>query len=350
MSLSILRFGMIVLLACTGTGVSARTASAVAGEICLRGVNLAGAEFGEIPGRYGFDYSYPTDRAIKSLGRLGLTAIRLPVRWERLQPELNKPLDQAELNRLDSTLGSIRDAGLHTILDLHNFGYYGAARLGSAAVPSRAFSDLWRRLATHLRRESSVTFGLMNEPYDLPAQAWLAAANDAIAAIRSAGARQLILVSGTAYSGAHSWTEDLPVGNNGLTMLGVRDPGGNFAYEVHQYLDADFSGRAPECDNGASALKAVENMSRWLSANRKRAFLGEIGASGRPECVAALSAILQHINEAGRSWIGWTVWAAGDRWPSDYPFKLQLEESPSPVLTSLARNAATATSCGSSSP
>ena len=348
--MSILRYGMFILLAWTGSEVLAPSASAEAGKICLRGINLAGAEFGEIPGRYGFDYSYPTDLTIKSVGRLGCTAIRLPVRWERLQPELNKPLDPSELSRLDSTLGSIREAGLHTILDLHNFGYYSAGRLGSAAVPSRAFSDLWRRLAAHLRRDSSVIFGLMNEPYDLPAQAWLAAANDAIAAIRSAGARQLILVSGTAYSGAHSWTEDLPVGNNGLTMLGVRDPGGNFAYEVHQYLDADFSGRTPECENGASALKAIENMSRWLSTNRKRAFLGEIGASSRPECVAALSAILQHINEAGRNWIGWTVWAAGDRWPSDYPFNLRVEESSSPVLTSLARSATDPASCGSAPP
>lgn len=346
--MSILRIAMLVLSAWTGAQMWTPAALARTSQACLRGVNVAGAEFGELPGRYAFDYSYPADNTIKTTRRLGFTAIRLPVRWERLQPQLNKPLDQDELSRLDSTLASIRGAGLHTVLDLHNFGYYNKARLGSDAVPVRAFSDLWRRLARHLEGESSVAFGLMNEPYDLPVQAWLEAANAAIAAVRSVGARQLILVSGTAYSGAHSWTEDLPVGNNGRTMLGVRDPGNNFAYEVHQYLDSDFSGRAPSCENGASALKAIENMSRWLATNRKQAFLGEIGASSRPECVAALSTILQHINENGRDWIGWTVWAAGDRWPSDYPFNVQLGDSQSPVLASLMQSAKTAAapSCG----
>ncbi len=349
--MSILRTGMLVLSAWTSAQMWTQAALAMTAQTCLRGVNVAGAEFGELPGMYAYDYSYPAENTIKSAGRLGFTAIRLPVRWERLQPQLNKPLDQAELSRMDSTLASIRGAGLHTVLDLHNFGYYNKARLGSDAVPVRAFSDLWRRLASHLKGENSVAFGLMNEPYDLPAQAWLEAANAAIAAIRSAGARQLILVSGTAYSGAHSWTEDLPVGNNGRTMLGVRDPNSNFAYEVHQYLDSDFSGRAPGCENADSALRAIENMSRWLATNRKQAFLGEIGASDRPECVAALSTILRHVNENGADWIGWTVWAAGDRWPSDYPFHVQLGDNQSPVLASLLQHAKAATaapSCGSS--
>lgn len=347
--MSILRIGMFILLTWASTLMLAQATPANASQACLRGVNVAGAEFGELPGRYHHDYSYPTDDTILSLARLGFTAIRLPVRWERLQPQLNKPLDKDELIRLDATLASIRGAGLHTVLDLHNFGYYNRARLGSNAVPVRAFSDLWKRLAIHLGGEDSVAFGLMNEPYDLTAQAWLDAANAAIAAVRSVGARQLILVSGTAYSGAHSWTEELPVGNNGRTMLGVRDPDNNFAYEVHQYLDADFSGRAPSCENGASALAAVENMTRWLATNRKQAFLGEIGASSRPECVAALSTILRHINENGRDWIGWTVWAAGDRWPSDYFFNIQPANNKSPVLASLTHSAKAiaGSSCGS---
>jgi endoglucanase len=345
--LSIPRIGMLILSAWMGAQLW--TQAARASQACLRGVNVAGAEFGDLPGRYQYDYSYPTDDAIKSVRRLGFTAIRLPVRWERLQPQLNKPLDHDELGRLDSTLASIRGAGLHTVLDLHNFGYYNKERLGSAAVPAKALSDLWRRLASHLRGDRSVAFGLMNEPYDLPADAWLEAANAAIAAVRSVGARQLILVSGTAYSGAHSWTEDLPVGNNGRTMLGVRDPDNNFAYDIHQYLDSDFSGRAPGCENGASALKAIEDMSQWLATNRKLGFLGEIGASSRPECVAVLSTILQHVNENGRDWIGWTVWAAGDRWPADYAFKIRLGDSDSPVLESLTHSAKTtaAPSCGS---
>ena len=307
---------------------------------------------GDLPGRNGFEYAYPTDETIGSLARLGFGAIRLPVRWERLQPELNGPLDLDELGRLDATIRTARGAGLRTIIDLHNYGYYNKDQLGSPAAPVRAFSDLWTRLVSHMRGEQSVAFGLMNEPHDLQAEAWLEAANAAIRGIRSTGARQLILVSGTAYSGAHSWTSDLQVGNNGRTMLGVRDPNNNYAFEVHQYLDGDYSGRAPSCEKGAAALKAIENMSRWLAANRQQAFLGEIGASVQPECVTALSMIIQHIDQQPHQWIGWTAWAAGERWPSDYPFNIQPRGGHSPVLALLSQQAKAATghSCGRSLP
>jgi endoglucanase len=344
--LSILRIGLFSLLLCFETQTSWAAQRATADKVCLRGVNVAGAEFGELPGRYGFDYAYPQDDTIKSLAQLGFTAIRLPVRWERLQPQLNRPLDQAEMGRLDMVVASIRSAGLWAVLDLHNYGYYNKSRLGSAAVPGPTLADLWRRLANHFRREPFIAFDLMNEPYDLPARDWLDAANAAVAAIRSVGATQLILVSGTAYSGAHSWSEDLPVGNNGRTMLGLRDPRNNFAYEVHQYLDADFSGRSPACENGPSALKAIEAMTEWLANNGKRGFLGEVGASSQTECIAALSAILQQINNDRENWIGWTAWAAGERWPSDYPFNLQPGSGHSPVRDQLALDA-TATGAGS---
>lgn len=308
-----------------------------AAPMCLRGVNAAGAEFGDLPGRYGFDYAYPTEQTINSLAAMGLTAIRLPVRWERLQPRLSMPLDRDELARLDTTIAAARAAGLVTILDLHNYAYFNKARIGSDTVPTSAFADVWHRLANHFRRERSIAFGLMNEPYDLPADAWLAAANAAIAGIRAARADQLILVSGTAYSGAHSWTSDLPVGNNGTTMLGVSDPANNYAFELHQYLDGDYSGRSPGCENGSAALAAIERVNAWLTAHDRRGFLGEIGASSRPECVAALEKILDTVNTDRRHWLGWTVWAAGERWPSDYPFNVQPAQPTPSVLAMLAR-------------
>src|SRR5258708_21087843 len=127
-----------------------------AGPTCLRGVNAAGAEFGDLPGRYGFDYAYPTEQTIKSLAAMGLTAIRLPVRWERLQHNLNKPLDRDELARLDTTIAAARAAGLVTILDLHNFSYFNKALICSPTVPIPAFMDVLHPLAIHLRRERSL--------------------------------------------------------------------------------------------------------------------------------------------------------------------------------------------------
>lgn len=68
-----------------------------------------------------------------------------------------------------------------------------------------ALADLWRRLALEFKNDKAVIFGLMNEPNGISAPDWANAAQGAINAIRKTGANNLILVPGTAYTGAHSW-------------------------------------------------------------------------------------------------------------------------------------------------
>ena len=41
------------------------------------GVNIAGAEFGRVPGRYGTEYTYPGTRHIDYFAGLGMTLVRL---------------------------------------------------------------------------------------------------------------------------------------------------------------------------------------------------------------------------------------------------------------------------------
>ncbi len=212
-------------------------------------------------------------------------------------------------------------------------------------VTPEAFADVWRRLAHHFRGDASVVFGLMNEPHDIPADRWLTAANAAIAAIRETGAKQLVLVPGSGWTGAHSWTADLPTGNNAAIMLGTVDPGENFAYEVHQYLDADFSGTHAECTRGADALKAVERLTDWLAQNKRRAFLGEIGASGNRNCPERLAAVLAHLNANPQAWVGWTAWAAGDLWAPDYPLRLDPAGATAPVVAAIQTAAKAKPSC-----
>ncbi|WP_053080448.1 glycoside hydrolase family 5 protein [Methylobacterium variabile] len=310
-------------------------APAAAAPLCLRGVNLSGAEFGTVPGRYGFDYLYPSAPTISRFAGLGLTAMRLPIRWERLQPSLRQPLDPDELGRLEAAVSAATQAGMRTVIDLHNYAYYGKARIDTELVTPEAFADVWRRLARHFRGDASVVFGLMNEPHDIPAARWLTAANAAIAAIRETGATQLVLVPGSGWTGAHSWTADLPTGNNAAIMLGVADPGRNFAYEVHQYLDADYSGTRAECSRGADALEAVERLTGWLAQNGHRAFLGEIGVPGRRGCPERLAAVLAHVNANPKQWVGWTAWAAGDLWAPDYPLKLDPAGANAPVVAAV---------------
>jgi len=68
----------------------------------LRGVNVAGAEFGDgvLPGIYGQHYTYNSEQTFDYFAARSLNFIRLQVRWERLQPVLGGPLDPANLGYL----------------------------------------------------------------------------------------------------------------------------------------------------------------------------------------------------------------------------------------------------------
>lgn len=290
---------------------------------CLRGVNLAGAEFGGGIGSYGTDYIYPSPETIAYYAGKGFNAVRLPFKWERLQPRLGRGFDREERLRLAAAVAEIRRAGMTVILDVHNYAYYDGAQIGSPDVPDSAFADFWRRLAREYRDDQGVQFGLMNEPHDISATQWLSAVNAAIAAIRKAGAKNLVLVPGTIWSGAHSWEKELPGSANGTVMLGVEDPAGNFAYEVHQYLDSDFSGTSPSCERADDAVAALENFTAWLRRNNARGFLGEFGGSDDKACLDGLSRMVAHVDGLPDVWTGWTYWAGGDWWPEDEPLNIQ---------------------------
>ena len=301
----------------------ALTVPAEAGADCLRGVNLAGAEFGKARGVFGKDYTYPSAETIAYFAGKGFNAVRLPFRWEHLQPRLGRGFDKAERRRLAGTVKALRAAGMTVILDPHNYAAYDGRQIGTDAVPDSAFSDFWRRLAEDYRTDAGVQFGLMNEPHDMPAGQWLSAANAAIAAIRGTGAQNLVLVPGTAWTGAHSWEEEREGGANGAVMLAIEDPADNHAYEVHQYLDADFSGKAPVCPRADDAVAALERFTLWLKRNGKRGFLGEFGGSSDPACLDGLARMTALVARESAVWTGWTYWAAGDWWPEDEPLNIQ---------------------------
>jgi endoglucanase len=290
----------------------------------LRGVNLAGAEFGEgnLPGTYGTDYRYPTSSEVDYFGSKHMTVVRLPFRWERLQRTLDADFDADELGRLD---GFVRDAtskGLNVVLDPHNYARYRGNPIGSDAVPNAAFADFWRRLALLYKGNDHVLFGLMNEPNSMPTEQWVSAANAAIAAIRAAGAPNLVLVPGNGWTGAHSWSESWYGTSNAQAMLAIHDAANNYAYEVHQYLDGDFSGRSDQCQSATIGSQAIAGFTQWLRANGKKGFLGEFAGGDNATCRAAIGDLLGNMEANADVWAGWSWWAAGPLW-GDYIFSLE---------------------------
>jgi hypothetical protein len=244
-----------------------------------RGVNVAGAEFaGPVdeptslfsnasPGSYGTDYHYEPQSSFDFLVSRGIKIVRVPFRWERIQPVLGSPLDAAELKRLSDAVARARGAGLQVVLDLHNYGAYyqfdgskGIRRgLGSAQLTKSHFVDVWRRLSSSFKNNSGVyAYGLMNEPTGMgesaglsPARRWEIISQAAVDAIRSNGDTKTVMVAGYDWSGVRQWTTQHP-------KPWINDPTGRMRYEAHHYWDQDNSGDYP--DSYAAEVAAAEQL------------------------------------------------------------------------------------------
>lgn len=111
-------------------------------SLAYRGVNLSGAEFtadaSHLPGVVDRDYRYPTRADLRYVAGRGHRMVRLPIRWERIQPALMSPLQPAELERIRLTIDSTAAVGLKVLVDLHNYARYiqPATRGGATLVMS----------------------------------------------------------------------------------------------------------------------------------------------------------------------------------------------------------------------
>jgi len=298
----------------------------------VRGANISGGDFGTVPGTYGIDYTYPTKAEIDYYADRGVNVLRLPFNWERVQHDLHGGLDSAgdgtaDFERIQQVVKWITDRGMIAVLDPHDYGGRNVdgmpRKVGSAELPASALADLWVRLAHAFKGNERVWFGLMNEPMDIPAAAWRAIAQSVTNAIRATGARNRLLVPGTAYSGAHSWVSS----GNAAQMATFVDPADNFAFDVHQYLDADSSGKSGTCIQGASASR-LDPFIEWAkAAPGRKGFLGEFAAgdpsiAGQEQCAAELAALLGAAENSG-VFIGWTAWGGGAWWEPSYIFRLE---------------------------
>jgi endoglucanase len=322
--------------------ITCASASAFADQLRWTGVNIAGAEFNgrKVPGVPNRDYFYPARATMDYVAAKGMNAIRVPFLWERMQPALDGPLDAAETQRLRDVVTYATAKGLYVILDVHNYAHYRRQPIGSAGVPVDALASLWGQLARAYKDDPRVGFGLMNEPQGLATETWLAAANAAIAAIRREKAGNVVFMPGNGWTGAHSWASSRYGTPNAQAMRGVVDPGRNLVFEVHQYLDSNFSGTHPDCRNETAGVTALEGVTAWLRANRQRGFLGEFGAGSDPVCLAALDAMLKHIADNRDVWTGWTYWAAG-AWPPSYFTSIQpVNGADRPQMAVLSRHLA----------
>ena len=291
------------------------------------GVNLSGAEFGALdgsrhrtlPGKLGTDYIFPTRNEIDSYADAGFNVARLPFTWERLQPEPNGQLDAGYLAALDTVVDAAAARRMVVILEPAGFGYGYGALIGTG-TPDSAFADLWRRVAAHYASRPAVLYGLMNEPHDQAPADWLHSAQAAIDAIRAAGSKQEILVPGTDYTAGSTW---LSRGNAAVFADQITDQAGNFAFEIHQYNDADQSGRSAAPVSPTIGVERLERVTAWAEAGHHRLFLAEFGAGVGADSIMAMRNQVAFVQAHNGVWQGAAIWGGGPWWPPGYPLSVE---------------------------
>ncbi|KAH8173644.1 cellulase (glycosyl hydrolase family 5) domain-containing protein [Sarocladium implicatum] len=308
--------------------------------IYYAGVAESGGEFGlyvnqngesvGLPGRFGSDYAFANPDTVDIfVDEQGFNLFRVAFVLERLCPldtGLGATFNETYFDLYKEAIDYItvtKDA--YAILDPHNYmrynNPYGQPMSGSIigdttdeeAATTEQFAEFWTELADRFKDNDRVAFGIMNEPHDMATQLVFDNNQAAVDAIRSTGAKNLILVPGNNWSGGHSWTQNwggdlLP---NSEFMGKIVDPANNWVLDIHEYLDSDFSGTLYECVNPFE--EAMGELTSWLRTNGLKAMVTEFGGSDSEACKSMLADALAYMEE-NEEYIGWTAWAAGPLW------------------------------------
>lgn len=301
-----------------------------------KGVNLSGLEFGN-GYRAFYDYANPGREHFDYWGQdVGANIVRIPFKWERLQSEAGGALNQQYLNFLKEAVNNANANGMTAILDLHNYAEYHGQKLTN----STALSDVWTKLGNEFSGNDSVWLNLMNEPYNISAQSWANISQDVVNALRGQGIDNKILLSGTEWSGAHSWINS----GNAAAYANFVDPLDNYAFDVHQYLDQWSSGMNGLAVQGAGTNSLIA-ITQWAEANGHQLFLGEIGAAnpniaGQQYALSELNNLFTYMESHSGAWLGWTLWGAGPWWPDNYHFNINPQNlnSADPIDSPIIQN------------
>ena len=260
---------------------------------------------------------FPTATQIAYYKGVGMNAIRLPLAWEDLQPQLNGELDTRFMGHTIDFLDLAEAQGMKVMIDLHNYARYRKQLIGSEAVPEAAFKDLWTRLAGALAKHPAVfAYSLMNEPTHTNGL-WHTVAQAGVDGIRAADKKRPIYVDGDGWSNTQNWPVDNP-------EPFVTDPANQIVYEAHIYFDEDFSGRYKipigPSDMAMRAEQRLQPFLTWLTAHHQRGAIGEVGVPmDDPRWLPALSRFLDMTDTACLDWFMW----AGGGWRENYELSLE---------------------------
>ncbi len=291
------------------------------------GVNLAGGEFGSSSGAYGTAYIYPNIAELDYYKSKGIKLIRLPFKWERLQPALNAPLNVTELERVMTLIDAANERGISIALDCHNYGrrsINGANFIiGSPELPVQTLKDFWTRMATAFKSKKIWGYDIMNEPHDmLSTPSWFDIAQETINGIRSVDLTTNVIVSGDGWSSPGVFGTP---GSISDVLKNLTDPSNKLIFQAHVYFDNNNSGTyqgSYDVEGGypARGVDRVKPFIEWLKANNKKGFIGEYGVPANdPRWLVVLDNFLRYIKD---NCVNGTYWAGGPWWGT-YPLSIE---------------------------
>ncbi len=294
----------------------------------FKGVNLAGAE-NSYPAASQFTYAYPQNYELDYFASKGEGLIRLPVQIRRLQPLSFGPLDptfrhdepavsgsspgtQTNLVEIKRILDHAFAKNMYVVIDPHNGGYIHDTvsntdlLIGVDAGGAEQLADWWGKIATKFQKYPNVIWGLMNEPNVQTAAQWKSGVIPSITAIAAITKSQYVFIPGTSFTGGHSWTSS----GNSVAWAGYVPPVGlPIAFEMHEYLDSDFSGTHAACaGNGSSPMTAATS---WANTNGFKIWIGETGWSTDVTCPSDAATLMGYFTSNEPTYLGWAYWLGG---------------------------------------
>ena len=192
--------------------------------IQLAGVNRAGKEYACAQGWGIFDG--PSDQAsISAMAAWHVHAVRIPLNedcWLGINGVNPQYGGTAYRRAIAAYVALLERAGLNPILELHWSAPGSELALGQKEMPDADHSPaFWKSVATKFGTDQAVAFDLYNEPHDVSWGCWLrgctvngwraAGMQRLVTTVRSAGATNILLLSGLAWAGdLIQWGAHLP--------------------------------------------------------------------------------------------------------------------------------------------
>lgn len=291
---------------------------------------------------YGTNCKFVSNAEVDRCIANGMNTFRLLFTWEALQPapynDINANVGNYKIyaDKLFALVTYITSKGANVILDIHGdidagFAAYRSVKVGALYDGHKIedlLENLWRQLARKYKDNPRVLYGITNEPHDISAAVWYACAQKVLNGIRSEGATAAIIMPGTDWTGAGSWTWHNSAGWN------LSDPLNNTQVQVHLYLDANAGGGTTEIVSPTIGVERMKGVVEWARSKGLKVYLGEIGLSAsNPIGQQAWNNLHNYLLANRDVCSGFAFWALGPKfWWDSYRFTLNNGTGTSPQL------------------